>query len=79
MHLIREGGTNLKLLDLLDERMLTPGEVRMRPALVRPPASASPARRSAMRKLRIVMLGILGGRSLTRPFRDARRFPSTRL
>jgi hypothetical protein len=29
MHLIREGGTNLKLLDLLDERMLTPGEVRM--------------------------------------------------
>jgi hypothetical protein len=27
----------------------------------------------------IVTLGISGGRSLTRPFRDARRFPSTRL
>jgi hypothetical protein len=30
-------------------------------------------------KLRIGTLGISGGRSLTRPFRDARRFPSTRL
>jgi hypothetical protein len=29
--------------------------------------------------MRIVTLGISGGRSLTRPFRDARRFPSTRL
>jgi hypothetical protein len=28
---------------------------------------------------RIVTLGISGGRWLTRPFRDARRFPSTRL
>jgi hypothetical protein len=34
--------------------------------------------RSAMKKMRIVTLGISGGRSLTRPFRDARRFPSTR-
>jgi hypothetical protein len=29
--------------------------------------------------LRIVTVGIEGGRSLTRPFRDARRFPSTRV
>jgi hypothetical protein len=28
-------------------------------------------------KLRIVTLAISGGRSLTRPFRDARQFPST--
>jgi hypothetical protein len=34
---------------------------------------------TAMQKLRIVTLGISGGRALTRPFRDARRFPSTRL
>jgi hypothetical protein len=33
---------------------------------------------TAMSKLRIVTLGISGGRSLTRPLRDARRFPSTR-
>jgi hypothetical protein len=33
--------------------------------------------RTAMRKLRIVACGISGGRSLTRPLRDARRFPST--
>jgi hypothetical protein len=33
---------------------------------------------TAMKKLRIVALGISGGRSLTRPFRGARRFPSTR-
>jgi hypothetical protein len=33
---------------------------------------------SAMGKLRIETLGISGGRSLTRPLRDARRFPSTR-
>lgn len=33
MHLIREGGTNLKLLDLLDERRLTPGEVSRNRAL----------------------------------------------
>jgi hypothetical protein len=33
MHLIREGGTNLKLLDLLDERRLTPGEVSRSRAL----------------------------------------------
>ena len=30
------------------------------------------------KRLRIVTLGISGWRSLTRPFRDARRFPSTR-
>jgi hypothetical protein len=30
---------------------------------------------TAMKKLRIVTLGVSGGRSLTRPFRDARRFP----
>jgi hypothetical protein len=29
-----------------------------------------------MQKSRIVTFGISGGRSLTRPFRDARRFPS---
>jgi hypothetical protein len=34
---------------------------------------------TAMEKLRIVMVGISVGRSLRRPFRDARRFPSTRL
>jgi hypothetical protein len=34
---------------------------------------------TAMEKLRIVTLGISGGRSLTRPFREARRSPSTRL
>jgi hypothetical protein len=33
---------------------------------------------TAMQKLRIATLGISGGRSLTRPFRDARRSPSTR-
>jgi hypothetical protein len=32
-----------------------------------------------MKQLRIVTSGISGGRSLTRPFRDARSFPSTRL
>jgi hypothetical protein len=32
-----------------------------------------------MHKLRIVTVGISGGRSLTGPLRDARRFPSTRL
>jgi hypothetical protein len=37
--------------------------------------SAAP---TAMQKLRIVTLGISGGRSLTTPLRDARRFPSTR-
>ena len=37
------------------------------------------AHRTAMQKLRIVALGISGGRSLTRPFRDARRFLSTGL
>jgi hypothetical protein len=35
-------------------------------------------RPTAMQKLRIVTWGFSGGRSLTRPFRDARRFPSTR-
>jgi hypothetical protein len=30
---------------------------------------------TAMAKLRIVTVGISGGRSLTRPFRDAHRFP----
>jgi hypothetical protein len=34
--------------------------------------------RTATKKLRIATLGISGGRSLTGPFRDARRFPSTR-
>ena len=34
-------------------------------------------RHTAMQKLRIVTIGISGGRSLTGPFRDARRFPST--
>jgi hypothetical protein len=34
---------------------------------------------TAVQKLRIVALGISGGRSLTGPLRDARRFPSTRL
>jgi hypothetical protein len=29
LHMIREGGTNVKLLDLLDERRLTPLEVRL--------------------------------------------------
>jgi hypothetical protein len=33
---------------------------------------------TAMQKLQIVTLGISGGRSLTGPFRDARRLPSTR-
>jgi hypothetical protein len=33
---------------------------------------------SPIKKLRIVTLGIPGGRWLTRPLRDARRFPSTR-
>jgi hypothetical protein len=33
----------------------------------------------AMQKLRIVTLGVSGGRSLTRPFRDARRSPSKRV
>jgi hypothetical protein len=33
---------------------------------------------SAVKKLRIVTLGISGGRWLTGPLRDARRFPSTR-
>jgi hypothetical protein len=33
---------------------------------------------TAMQKLRIVTCGISGGRTLTRPLRDARRFPSTR-
>jgi hypothetical protein len=33
--------------------------------------------RTSMKKSRVVTLGISG--SLTRPFRDARRFPSTRL
>ena len=37
-----------------------------------------PRQDTAMQKLRIVILGISGGRSLTRPIRDARRFPSTR-
>jgi hypothetical protein len=34
------------------------------------------ARGTAMQQLRIVTLGISGGRSLTRSSRDARRFPS---
>jgi hypothetical protein len=34
---------------------------------------------TAMQKLRIETSGISGGRSLTRPFRDARRYPSTRV
>jgi hypothetical protein len=33
---------------------------------------------TAMKQLRIVTSGISGGGSLTRPFRDARRFPLTR-
>ncbi len=33
---------------------------------------------TAMPKLRIVTVRISGGRSLARPFHDARRFPSTR-
>ena len=33
---------------------------------------------TAMQKLRIVTCGISGGRTLTRPLRDARRFHSTR-
>jgi hypothetical protein len=41
--------------------------------------SACSPHRTAMKKLRIVTVGISGGRSLTRPFRDARRFHSTRL
>jgi hypothetical protein len=58
----------------------------VRPSLIR--ASNPPAQRVctlraqyhiAMQKLRIVTCGISGGRSLTRPFRDARRFPSTQL
>jgi hypothetical protein len=32
----------------------------------------------AMQKLRIGLVSVSGGRSLTRPFRDARRIPSTR-
>jgi hypothetical protein len=40
---------------------------------------SEPGRWTAMQTLRIVTSGISGGRSLTRPFRDARRFPSTRL
>jgi len=35
LHMVREGGTRLKLLDLLDERRFTPAEVRRLP---RPPA-----------------------------------------
>jgi hypothetical protein len=41
------------------------------------PACTAPSR-TAMNKLRIVTIGILGGGSLTGPLRDARRFPSTR-
>jgi hypothetical protein len=41
------------------------------------PASAGLGSAAAMKKLRIVTLGVSGGRSLTRPLRDARRFPST--
>jgi hypothetical protein len=37
------------------------------------------SQRVVLKKLRIVTCGISGGRSLTRPFRDARRFPSPRL
>jgi hypothetical protein len=33
---------------------------------------------TASKKVRIVTVGMSGGRSLTRPLRDARRFPSTR-
>jgi hypothetical protein len=29
LHMVREGGTRLKLLDLLDERRFTPAEVRL--------------------------------------------------
>jgi hypothetical protein len=36
-------------------------------------------RRTAVQRLRIGTLGISGGRWLTGPLRDARRFPSTRL
>ena len=39
----------------------------------------NPAPHTAMQKLRIVTVGSSGGRSLTRPLRDARGFPSTRL
>jgi hypothetical protein len=37
--------------------------------------SRLPLRGAAMQSLRIVTVGVSGGRSLTRPFRDARRFP----
>jgi hypothetical protein len=49
-------------------------------ATLRLPRRARVARAgdAATNKLRIVTLGISGGRSLTGPFRDARRFPSTR-
>jgi hypothetical protein len=40
--------------------------------------TACARRCTARTKLRIVTCGISGGRSLTRPFRDACRFPSTR-
>jgi hypothetical protein len=46
-----------------------------------PPVGPPPPPPTAMQKSREKinrMLGISGGRALTRPFRDARRFPSTR-
>jgi hypothetical protein len=41
-------------------------------------ASVRTLHTAAMKKQRIVTLAISGGRLFTRPFRDARRFPSTR-
>jgi hypothetical protein len=43
------------------------------------PAPLTKHKRTAMHKLRIELFGISGGRSLTRPFRDARRFLSPEL
>jgi hypothetical protein len=42
------------------------------------PAGSFHQVRPAMQQLRIVALVVSGGRSLTRPFRDGRRFPSAR-
>jgi hypothetical protein len=44
-----------------------------------PPDSFNPRSPTCVQKLRIETIGISGERSFTRPFRDARRVPSTRL
>jgi hypothetical protein len=82
-HLRRPGG-------VAKRPVAPPGESLHEQSLHRSPRPATPApvvvalfrspvqRRTAMRKLRIVACGVSGGRSLTGPFRDARRLPSAR-